>query len=334
MNPIKIIAEVGQAHDGSLGLAHSFIDEVAKTNADIIKFQTHIAHAESSEFESFRVNFSYEDKTRYDYWKRMEFTEEQWHGLKKHCDEVGLEFLSSPFSIEAFELIERVGVKRHKVASGEVNNFLLLKKMAETGKPLLISSGMSSIDNLKETLQFLDSYNNEKVLFQCTTAYPTPPEQVGLNVLDDLKREFDYPVGLSDHSGTIYPALGAVVKGAEFIEVHVTFDKNQFGPDATSSLTITELKQMVDGVRFFEKVFANPVNKYDNSKYNQLNKMFGKSLAVRKDLNEGETITEEMLETKKPKGKGCGPELFHLVVNHKLKRNLKEGSFLNIEDVI
>ena len=127
-----IIAEIGQAHDGSLGLLHSYIDAVSKTGVDAIKFQTHIAEAESSEFEPFRVKFSYEDDTRLDYWKRMEFTLDQWKQIKEHCDEVGLEFMSSPFSNAAVDLLEEVGVKRYKIGSGEVNNFLLLEKIAKT----------------------------------------------------------------------------------------------------------------------------------------------------------------------------------------------------------
>ena len=120
--PVFIIGEIAQAHDGSLGAAHAYIDAIANTGADAVKFQTHIAEAESSPRERWRVNFSYQDKTRFDYWKRMEFTLEQWKGLKKHAEEKGLIFLSSPFSSEAVEILERIGVSAWKVASGEVNN--------------------------------------------------------------------------------------------------------------------------------------------------------------------------------------------------------------------
>ncbi len=123
-----IIAEIAQAHDGSLGMVHAYIDAVAKTGCDAIKFQTHIAAAESSIQEPFRVKFSKQDKTRFEYWKRMEFTLEQWKEIKQHCDEVGLEFMSSPFSNAAVDLLEEVGVKRYKIGSGEVNNFVLLRE--------------------------------------------------------------------------------------------------------------------------------------------------------------------------------------------------------------
>ena len=142
MNKVIIIADIGQAHEGSVGMAHSYIDALADTGVDIVKFQTHIAEAESSLEEPFRVNFSYEDETRYDYWKRMEFTLEQWNGLKKHCDDVDLEFMSTPSCLSAVDLLEKVGVKRYKIGSGDLTNKLLLKKIAQTGKPTFISSGI------------------------------------------------------------------------------------------------------------------------------------------------------------------------------------------------
>ncbi|CAN0044541.1 unnamed protein product, partial [Chrysoparadoxa australica] len=181
-----IIAEIGQAHDGSLGIAHSYIDALAATGVDAIKWQTHIAEAESSDLEPFRVNFSYEDKTRFDYWKRMEFTIDQWAGLKRHCDEKGVEFISSPFSNKAVDLLEEIGVARYKIGSGEVNNLLLLEKIAQTGKPIILSSGMSSFSELSETIKFLKPFGNQLSILQCTTAYPTKPEDWGLNVISDL----------------------------------------------------------------------------------------------------------------------------------------------------
>jgi len=145
-----IIAEIAQAHDGSLGIAHSFIDALKGTGVDAIKFQTHIAEAESSIFEPFRINFSYEDKTRFDYWKRMEFSFEEWKGLKEHCEQNNLEFMSTPFSNMAVDLLEGLGIKRYKVSSGDLNNFLLLEKIARTKKPIILSTGMSSFTSVNQ----------------------------------------------------------------------------------------------------------------------------------------------------------------------------------------
>jgi N-acetylneuraminate synthase len=333
IDEIFIIAEIGQAHDGSLGLLHSYIDSVATTGVDAIKFQTHIAEAESSIYEPFRVNFSYEDKTRYDYWQRMEFSLEQWQGIKAHCTEVGLEFMSSPFSCAAVDLLEELGVKRYKIGSGEVSNFLLLEKIATTGKPMLLSSGMSSFIELDKTVAFMEEKHCDFSLFQCTTSYPTPAERVGLNVIQELKSRYGVPVGLSDHSGTIWPALAASSLGAEMIEVHVVFDKRMFGPDSTSSLTIDELKQLVEGVRFTETMLKNSIDKNNLEQYRELKKIFEKSLAVSKDLPAGHVLLAEDLESKKPANYGISCTEFETVVGRALKENMKRYDFLNLEDL-
>ena len=142
--PPHVIAEVGLGHDGSLGIAHAFVDAVARTGVSAIKFQTHIAEAESSPRETFRIQFSKADATRYEYWKRTAFTETQWIGLKEHAEEKGIVFLSSPFSLEAVELLDRIGVAAWKVPSGETGSRRMLERMAQTGRPLLVSTGMSS----------------------------------------------------------------------------------------------------------------------------------------------------------------------------------------------
>ena len=167
-----LIAEIGQAHEGSLGMAHSFIDALAGTGIDAVKFQMHIAEAESSPHEPFRVKFSFEDATRFDYWKRMEFTPEQWRGLKQHCEDAGVEFMCSPFSVAAVELLEQMGVARYKVGSGEISNLLLLDRIAAAGKPVILSSGMSDLAELDRSVEFLKSKNVEVSILQCTTACP------------------------------------------------------------------------------------------------------------------------------------------------------------------
>ncbi len=328
-----IIAEIGQAHEGSLGILHSYIDALADTGIDAIKFQTHIAESESSEYEPFRVKFSYEDDTRYDYWKRMEFTLEQWKEIKKHCDEVGLEFISSPFSNMAVDWLEEIGVQKYKIGSGEVNNFLMLEKIAKTGKDIILSSGMSSFTELDETIEFLKQFDNKVSILQCTTMYPTGAKDIGLNVLNELEDRYNLSVGLSDHSSTIYPSLSAVSLGAEIIEFHAIFDKDMFGPDSKSSLTIKEIKQLVEGVRFIETSLNNKIDKTDNSKFTELKNIFEKSLAVNKDMKIGDIITFDDLEAKKPFGYGISSKEYKEILGNKLTRNLNKWDFLNKEDI-
>ena len=333
MKKVFIIAEIAQAHEGSLGIAYSYIDVLADCGIDAVKFQTHIAEAESSEFESFRVKFSYEDETRFDYWKRMEFTKAQWLGLKEHCDNKGIEFISSPFSCAAVDLLEEIGVKRYKIGSGEMTNFLMLHKIAKTGKPVILSSGMSDYKELEECIEFLKTFGNEISLLQCTTAYPTKPEQWGLGEISKFKSRFKIPIGFSDHSSDITAGVAAVSLGAEILEFHVTFHKNMFGPDAKASLTVDEAKQLVKSVRALE-ISLNAENlKEDMSQFSELKNLFGKSLAVNKNLAKGYSITIDDLESKKPGDKGISAKEFQAVINKKLLRDIKQWQFLSYSDL-
>ncbi len=337
MNKTKLpylITEIGQAHEGSLGILHSYIDAVAATGVHAIKFQLHIAEAESSSFEPFRVKFSYEDSTRYDYWKRMEFTLEQWKEIKAHCDKVGLDFICSPFSNLAVDWLEEIGVKYYKIGSGEVNNLLLLEKIAKTKKPVIISSGMSSFSELDQTVNFLKERKVDFSILQCTTSYPTQPEQYGFNVIQELKERYQVKVGFSDHSAKISTNIAAVALGAEILEFHVVFDRKMFGPDAKSSLTLDEVSQLVEGVNATYKAIQNPIDKNTNEQFSELKSIFEKSLAINKDLPKGHVISFEDLEAKKPKGYGIDALKFQDLIGKKLSTDMKQWDFINESDLL
>lgn len=327
-----IIAEVAQSHDGSLGCAHAFIDAVARTGADAIKFQTHIAASESTLAEPWRVKFSLQDKTRYDYWKRMEFSEEQWAGLKEHADALNLKFIGTPFSMEAFLLLKRVGVYAWKVGSGEITNIPMLKAMMGTGRPVIVSTGMSPMLEIDNAVNLARNSGSDFTILQCSTSYPCPPEQVGLNMLVTFKERYGCRVGLSDHSGTIYPAIAATALGAEVIEVHVALSREMFGPDVSSSVTTTELKELVEGVRFTHRVLRNPVDKDLLAKEKVgLRKMFGKSIVAAVPLKKGTVLKSCHITLKKP-GNGLGPELFDSLIGRKMKRQVSADAQLARED--
>ncbi len=311
---VFIIAEVAQAHDGSLGTAHAFIDAVADAGVDAIKFQTHIASAESTYGEPWRVKFSKQDKTRYEYWQRMEFTTAQWLGLFQHAEERGITFLSSPFSVEAVDLLSEIGVSAWKIASGEVGNGILLDRICETGLPVLLSSGMSSIVEVDRATSVLQESSIPFAVFQCSSYYPCPPEKIGLNMIDFFRERYGCPVGLSDHSGTIYPSLSATTLGAELLEIHVTFSRHMFGPDVPSSVTIDELGSLVEGVRFIEKMLKNPVDKEKLAEdLEPMRDLFTKSVVAAVDLQVGTILQRRHLTVKKP-GIGIPAEkLFDLI---------------------
>lgn len=328
-----IIAEIAQAHEGSLGIAHSYIDALAQTGVNAVKFQTHIAEAESSEFEPFRVKFSYEDDTRFDYWKRMEFTPEQWNGLKQHCEDKGMEFISSPFSIAAVNLLEDLGVKKYKIGSGEVTNLLMLEKIAGTGKDIILSSGMSSYEEIDVAVNFLKPFGNAVSLLQCTTAYPTVAGQWGLSLIPELKKKYNLPIGFSDHSGDIHAAVAATALGAEILEFHAVFDKRMFGPDAKASLEINQVSKLVSSCKEIYTDLKTQQSKSGNEQFAAVKKIFEKSLALRRDMKKGEHIKFEDLETKKPAGYGIDARRFKEILGRTLKLDKANGEFLKEEDL-
>ena len=259
-----IIGEVGLAHDGSLSLAHSYVDAIACADADAVKFQMHTP----SQAE-WRAEPEWpQDASRYDYWLRTAFTPDQWKGLKEHTEDRGLHFLCSPFSVEAFRRIDALGVPAWKIPSGQINNHDLLKRIAKTGKPPLLSTGMATWDEIIEAVEML----SDPVLLQCSSLYPAPPNRVGLNIMGHFRRAWTPYVGLSDHSGTIYPSLVALSQRASVIEVHVVLDRYMDGFDASSSVTPAELKQIVEGAKFISKM--TPVDKNDLEPYKEARRVF------------------------------------------------------------
>jgi N-acetylneuraminate synthase len=328
-----VIGEVAQAHDGSLGTAHAFIDAVANAGADGIKFQTHIAAAESTPGEGWRVNFSYQDATRYDYWKRMEFTEAQWQGLHRHAKERGLLFISSPFSLEAVDLLLRVGVDAWKIASGEVSNHPLLERICSSALPVILSSGMSHWSELDEAVATVKQAGLPLTVLQCSSIYPTPPEKLGLNLIPEMRRRYNCKVGLSDHSGTIYGGLAAAALGSDALEVHVTLSREGFGPDVSASITTAELRELVRGVRFIEQALASPVAKDAvAAEMAPLRALFTKSVVARTDLPAGTVLQEEHLTVKKP-GTGIPVARLPELVGRRLARPVKADALLSEGDL-
>lgn len=329
-----IIAEVAQAHDGSLGMAHAFVDSAAAAGADAVKFQTHIAAAESTAGEPWRVKFSPQDEMRYDYWKRMEFTPEQWHGLKAHAEDKGLIFLSSPFSLQAVDLLRKLGVRAWKVASGELTNLPMLAEMGRDKRPVMLSSGMSPFDEIDSAVAVVRQSSSPHAVFQCTTQYPSPPEKIGLNVLGELRQRYGCAVGLSDHSGTIYPALAAsAAHNAEIIEVHLTLSRDMFGPDVVASVTPAELRQIVEGVHFIERMRAAPADKTRVADdVSALRQVFFKSVVAARDLAAGTALSEADLAFKKP-GTGLPASAALSLVGRVLTRAISRDEQLAVKDL-
>ncbi len=330
---VVVIGEVAQAHDGSLGTAHAFIDAIAGAGADAVKFQTHIAAAESRLDEPWRVHFSYQDATRFQYWKRMELSADAWAGLARHAEDRGMAFLSSPFSLEAVDLLRSVGVAAWKIASGEVEHLPLLDTVARTGQPVLLSSGMSDWAELDRAVQRLRRAGaGSLAVLQCTSAYPVEPERIGLNVLAQIRARYSCASGLSDHSGTIYPSLAAAALGARVLEVHVTLSREMFGPDIPASVTSAELRTLVDGVRAIDAAVASPVDKDAAAiELAPMRLLFGRSLVARNELPAGHVLAAGDLVAKKPGG-GIPPTQLQALFGRRLRRALHADEPLQEQD--
>jgi N,N'-diacetyllegionaminate synthase len=292
---VFIIAEAGMNHDGSLGNAIRMAEVAAECGADAVKFQLHDAAAETIRDAPPPPYFTHE--SRWEYFRRTAFSDEQWRALKDACDRAGIEFLCSAFSLEALERLDGLGVARHKLGSGEVTNLELVRAAARTGKPLLLSSGMSSWAELDDAVA---AAGEHVTILQCTSAYPTPPERVGLNLLAELRARYRKPVGLSDHTLGPYAAFAAAVLGAVAIEKHFTLSKELYGPDARFAAEPHELEELVDGIREIETMLAHPVDKDDVAPFADMKRVFEKSVVTVADVPAGARLERAMLAAKKP----------------------------------
>lgn len=327
---VFIIAEIGSVHDGSMGNALRLVDVAAECGADAVKFQTHIGEAESLANAPAPSFFSAE--SRLSYFKRTSFSLEQWKTLARVSAERGLVFLSSPFSEEAVELLERVGVNQYKVPSGEVTNLPLLERIARLKKPIILSSGMSSWNELDRAVEVIRREHNQLTILQCTSEYPCAYERVGLNVMLEMRDRYQSPVGLSDHTLTPYASYAAVTLGASIIERHVTFSRKMYGSDAKHSLEPDEFTELIRGVRALEVILASQVDKNDLSRLGGMKEIFEKSLVALVDICEGAIITREMLGIKKP-GSGIPAARLYEVVGKRMRRAVSADTLLKFGDV-
>lgn len=327
---VTIIAEVGSVHDGSFGNAKKLIDVAAECGADAVKFQTHIAAAETLEGAPMPPYFK--DEPRFAYFARTAFTVPQWHALKAHAQQRSLEFLSSPFSEAAVDLLEEVGVSRYKIPSGEVTNLPLLERVAATGKPVLLSSGMSNWSELDRAVEVIRRRHSGICVLQCTSAYPCPNERVGLNVIAEMAARWDLPVGLSDHTLDNHACFAAVAMGACVIEKHLTFSRLMFGSDARHSAEPAQFAELVRGIRAISAMRASPIDKEDLEPYREMKATFEKSVVSVADIPAGATIDAAMVTVKKP-GTGIPAARLQDVIGTTARREIPRDSLVAYEDV-
>nr|WP_319540029.1 N-acetylneuraminate synthase family protein [uncultured Methanospirillum sp.] len=325
-----IIAEIGMNHDGSIGQAKAFIDAAAEIGVSAVKFQTHIADAETL-FNAPGPAY-FQSESRYNYFKRTAFSLEEHIQLKIHAEKAGVDFISSPFSLEAVDLLEQVGVKKYKVPSGEITNIPLLEKIAKTGKQILLSSGMSNFLELDEAYQIIKDYHSDIVVMQCSSQYPCPYEEAGLNIIQEIKERYRLPIGFSDHTTGIAASLAAVVLGATVVEKHFTISNKLYGPDSKNSLEPDDFRRMIEGIRQIEIMMNNPVDKNDLSKYHNMKYVFQKSIVSCMNIQAGTIITPEIIALKKPGG-GLSPRYYSKIMGKKTNKDILKDSTFDYNDI-
>jgi N,N'-diacetyllegionaminate synthase len=263
----------------------------------------------------------------------MEFSKDQWAELAAHAREKNLIFISTPFSVKAIEILKDIGMPAWKISSGEVKSDEMLEAMTINRSPMLLSTGMSDFSEIEMTVSRINEKKIPYAIFQCTTKYPCALEDVGLNVIHDLREKFRCPTGLSDHSGTVFPGIAAIAQGADLLEVHVIFDRKMFGPDVISSITIEELKFMVEARNAFFKMFTNPVDKNIMAEeLTGVKSLFSKSIASRMFLPKGTILKESMLTLKKP-GTGIPGHEINNIKGRRLKKDVSPERLLKWDDL-
>jgi N,N'-diacetyllegionaminate synthase len=326
--PALVVAEIGNNHDGSLRQAERLIDAAAEAGVGAVKFQTHIADAEMLESTPTPPHF---DEPRFAFMQRMQLSLDDHVRLKERADAAGLLFFSSPFSIEAVDLLERVGVELYKVASGEVTNPPLLERIAATRKPALLSSGMSGFDEVSRAAETLGSTGAEVLVLQCTSMYPCPPEEVHLRAMVAMGERLGLPYGLSDHTPDLWSSVAAVALGASVIEKHFTLSKRLYGPDHHASLEPDDLAHLVSGIRSAEAALGSDRKEHDPA-LDPVRAAFEKSIVARVDIPAGTVLAAEHLVTKRP-GTGMSAVRLGGVLGRSAARHVAAGALLSEADL-
>lgn len=328
---IYIIAEAGVNHNGRFSLACKLVDEAKKAGADCIKFQTFKAEklvsrsAKKAEYQKKTTG----DSSQQDMLKRLELSYEEFIHLKQYCDKVGIAFLSTPFDFDSLEFLNTIDMPFWKIPSGEVTNYPYLVALAKTKKPVVMSTGMCTMQEISEAVAVLKENGTESIkLLHCNTEYPTPFEDVNLTAMQHIKCEFGVEVGYSDHTKGIEVPIAAAALGATIIEKHFTLDKNMEGPDHKASLEPQELTQMVAAIRNIEQALGDGEKKPSRSE--EKNKPIArKSVIAQRKIKKGEILSAENLTAKRP-GEGISPMMWEQIVGTKAIRDFEADEMIEV----
>lgn len=331
-NGVIIIAEAGVNHNGDFGLAKKMIEVAKKCGADYIKFQTFITEKDISKIAKkaeYQKNNLDENDNQFNMVKKLELSFIQFKELKKYCDKIGIKFLSTPFELDSVEFLDSLDLDMWKIPSGEITNLPYLIKIAKTGKPIVMSTGMCNIDEIRNAVRWLKDNSCGKItLLHCNTEYPTPFEDVNMNAMITMKEEFGLEIGYSDHTMGIEVAIAAVAMGAKVIEKHFTLDKKMDGPDHQASLEPNELNAMIKAIRNIELALGNGEKKPSKSEIKNI-KISRKSIVANCDIKKGSVFDENNIAIKRP-GNGINPMKWFDILGQVAKRDFKEDELIEI----
>ena len=332
MSSVYIIAEAGVNHNGDMTLAKKLIDEAKKAGANAVKFQTFKAEklvTKSAMKADYQTKNDKNSQSQFEMLKNLELTYDNFEELLHYCKEVGIDFLSSAFDLESIDFLNSLGMPLFKIPSGEITNLPYLKKIALTGKQVILSTGMSTYGDIEDALEVLhENGAKDVVVLHCNTEYPTPMGDVNLRAMNSIKEAFNVEVGYSDHTEGIEIPIAAVTLGGVVIEKHFTLDKNMDGPDHKASLNPKELIGMVEAIRNVENALGNGVKSLSNSEKNNLD-VVRKSIIADKFIAEGDIFTEENLTVKRP-GTGISPMNWESIIGKKATKSFEEDEVITL----
>ena len=334
--PTFIVAEIGVNHNGSIDIAKRLIDAAKDAGADAVKiqaFKTERIVTKYAEKASYQKENTRSEKSQYDMLKKLELKDEQIKELSHYAKIKSIVFLSSAFDKESVDLLSKLKVPAFKIASGEISNFLLLQYIAEKKKPIILSTGMSTLGEIEEALEDIREKGVEDIiLLHCVTSYPAKTEEANLKVIKVWQNSFGLPIGFSDHTLGIATPVAAVALGSALIEKHFTLDKTMPGPDHRASLEPDEFKEMVDAIRDVEKALGDGVKRLTEEE-ERIKKVARRSIVAKVDIPKGKTITEDMLDLKRP-GIGLEPRYLDKVVGMKAKKNIKADELVTFDKLV
>ena len=330
MGRTYIIAEAGVNHNGNFELAKKMILEGKKAGVDAVKFQTFIASNLVSSYAKkadYQMKSTDNKESQQDMLKKLELSFQEFHLLKEYAAELNIDFLSTPFDEESIDFLDTLNMPFWKIPSGEITNLPYLIKIAKTKKPIILSTGMSTMEEIAEMLDVFCDYNrNDITLLHCNTEYPTPFQDVNLYAMKTLKEKFHVNVGYSDHTKGIEVPIAAVALGATVIEKHFTLDRNMLGPDHKASLEPGELAEMVKAIRNIESALGNEEKKPSESEKKNI-LVARKSIVAKKDIKKGDILSEENITTKRP-GNGISPMEWFKIIGMKAAKDFQKDELI------